>query len=431
MRSSRLARLTGSNGWLWAVFVLAIVARVTYAAVIYTPDFSAFETGDYALYRIGADHIMTNGDFSNSLFLVRPPLFPVWIAVLGNNPALVVIGNILFGALTASLGMVFAWSLGLSRRAGQFVGVFLAIEPTTVIYSAFLGPEPLANLFLLAALIALVKAVRAEYGIGWSVGAGLALVASMYVRPASYLFWIPVAIGWLIYDRRWRQTWQRVAGFVVVSAVGVGAWTAHNAIVFATPSFSSIGPYTMVYYRAASVERIATGQPIDAVYVSINERVAEYAGLQLDHIDEGTRHGFLAAPPNVQAALNRVAGEIFRANPLITLATFPIGFARMYGLFPDEWMVFTVGLVIFNGVFTLGAVIGVVMAVKEKRWFLLGMTLLPVLYYTAGTLIVKSAGMDTRERSMLEPMLAILFTLTVTAVWKRVKGRGDKRVDAG
>lgn len=406
--------------WMIFVLFLAIAARLIYAAAIYTPDLAAFESGDYILYRIGAEHIRTVGDFTNSLFLVRPPLFPLWIAFLNINPPLIIGANILMGALTAVLGMVFARQLHPDERIARGVGIILALEPTMVLYSAFLGPEPLANILLLIALIAVLRAMQPESGFGWSIAAGAALMGSAYVRPSTYLFWIAIG-AWLLVKNR--HQWRRVFAFVTVCAIGSAAWTLHNARVFNTPSFSTVAPYTMVYYHAASVERIATDQPIEQVYVSINERVAAYAGLEFETIDEGTRHSFLAAPPNVQDALNRTAWEIFSANPLITLATFPIGFARMYGLFPDVINAGTLLIAAFNVVFVLGALIGVVIALRQRRWMLLISTCLPIVYYTAGTLIVKSAGMDTRERSMLEPMIAVLFTAAVLSIWDRWRNR--------
>jgi len=401
---------------LVSVFMLALFARIAYALVIYTPDFLSYESGDYILYRIGAEHIAQYGDFSNSLFLVRPPLFSLWIGLLGAQSALVLIANIVFGALIAPLGMIFARHLVTDRRVIMGVGVLLALDPTGVQFTAFLGPEPLANLLLLIGIIALLRAMTTN-SVSWSAVAGLALMASAYTRPSTYLFWIPLVIWWVISRRQWRA----ILVFAVLSVIGVAAWTAHNARVFNTPSFSTVAPYTMVYYHAASVERIATEQPIEDVYVSINRRVVEYAGLQIDVIDEGTRHGFLAATPDVQAALNRVAIEIFMANPLITLATFPIGFARMYGLFPDRVTPISAALIVFNALFTLMAVIGAGLALQQRAWRLFWATVLPIAYYTAGTLIVKSAGMDTRERSMLEPMLALLCVLTVVTLVDRFR----------
>jgi hypothetical protein len=398
------------------VFLLALVARTLYAAAIYTPDFLAYQSGDYALYQIGAQHFLQHGDFNNSLFLVRPPLFPLWVAALGNQALPVLVSDIVLGAFIAPLGMAFARQLVDDRRVAVGVGVLLALDPTGIQFSAFLGPEPLANVTLLIGMIALLQAMR-RGEIGAAVFAAAMLMASAYTRPSTYLFWIPLAIWWVLARRHWRA----VSAFVAISVIGVALWTLHNARTFDTPSFSTVAPYTMVYYRAASVERIATNQPIEDVYISINQRVVDYAGLNIDPVREDTRHGFLAAAPDVQSALNRVALEIFSTHPLITLATFPVGFARMYGLFPETFTPLSITLVAFNAAFTLGALIGAALAIRRRQWMLVWATAIPIAYYTAGTLIVKSAGMDTRERSMLESMLAVLCVVALIAWIDRVR----------
>ncbi|MDX2162183.1 MAG: hypothetical protein SF162_12730 [bacterium] len=408
------------------LWLFALAVRSIYALVNYSPGFTAFESGDYALYRIGAEHLMQDGSFTNSLFLVRPPLYPLWVALMEADPLRILISGIVAGALIAPCGAVFVRLLHPDPRLALGTGFLLAIDPTGIQFSAFLGPEPFANLFLLLALTALLRAMR-DGSAAWGAAAGALLMLSAYTRPSTYLFWIPLALWWGIRHRGALFThWRGIAVFVGVCAAGVAAWTLHNQVVFATPSFSTVAPYTMVYYRAASVERIASGQPIEAVYIALSRRVVDYADLDIDPVDAGTRHQFLAAPPPVQAALNRVALEIFAAHPLITLATFPVGFARMYGLFPDTFTPLSLSLIGVNALLLIGAGMGTIIALRQRRWTLLIAALLPIAYYTAGTLIVKSAGMDTRERSMLEPMLILLWMLAFVAWADRQAARRRK-----
>jgi hypothetical protein len=101
----------------------------------------------------------------------------------------------------------------------------------------------------------------------------------------------------------------------------------------------------------------------------------------------------------------------------------------MYGLFPDplelaQWT--TYPFVAWNAVFLLGACLGVGFAWRRRQWTLLWGVLLVCGYYTLGTLAVKSAGMDTRERSMLSPLMAAAWVYgswALVEVWRARRAR--------
>src|SRR5688572_18553473 len=101
---------------LTAVFVLALALRVGLAALWYTDDYLNFQTGDYGLYRIGAEHVREHGDFTNSLFLPRPPVYIVLLAILPPNDTLVLAINVVLGALIAPATVMLTRRLGLAER---------------------------------------------------------------------------------------------------------------------------------------------------------------------------------------------------------------------------------------------------------------------------------------------------------------------------
>ena len=65
-----------------------LILRIGYAMAIYEPSLVIYHGGDYELYRQGAEDIL-RGDlaFTNDLYLLRPPLFPLLIALLRLQPA--------------------------------------------------------------------------------------------------------------------------------------------------------------------------------------------------------------------------------------------------------------------------------------------------------------------------------------------------------
>ena len=144
------------------LFGVALGVRLLLVALRYTDDFANFQSGDYILYRLGAEHFLTQGDFTNSLFLPRTPGFPLLVAALGVNTLAALLANCVLGALLVPLAVLLAAELGLNRAGSLAVGVIMVFEPSMVVYSAFLGSEALANLLLVGSWLALARMMRAR-----------------------------------------------------------------------------------------------------------------------------------------------------------------------------------------------------------------------------------------------------------------------------
>lgn len=403
---------------LLVIFALALGLRLGYVAWRYSDDLNAFQAGDYTLYRIGGEHIRTEGDFTNSLFLLRPPLFPLLIALLGVNGPAVLLVNALLGATLVPLTIILARRLGLSARLALLAGAMAALDPASVVYSSFLGPEPLANLFLLSMTVALVYGLRAprRREIMAGTAAGLALTLSVLARPAAFLLWIGLGAWLLLTDR---QRWRVAAAYALASVIGIGAWIAHNAITFDNPTVSTVSSYSLLYYRAASVEHWATGHDMDTVYTDLARRVEARMGRDVSQVDTSTRHHHYTGPAELTRAMNGVAVETFTSHPLEYLYTLPIGVARMFGftnLLPGWTRVLEVP---WNVALTVGAAAGLWIACCQRRWLLFWAVLLPAAYFTVGTLLAQTSGLDTRMRTMFTPHLTIACALAIGALLTR------------
>lgn len=404
---------------LLALFALALALRAATLALRYTDDLRNFETGDYILYEVGAQHILEQGDFSNSLFLPRPPLYPLLVAAVGVERLHVLLADMLAGALLAPVTYALARRFQLSARAATLAGLIVAVDPASLLFSSFLGPEPIANLLLALALLAGLAALqgRPPRSLWLALTAGGLLAASALVRPAAYLLWLVLGSAVLLADRR---RWAVVLVFVASAALPVGVWVLHNDRVFANPTFSTVSGFTMLYYRAASVEHLATGREVDDVFMDLTRRVEARLGHDPALADDATRWGYHAATPAMTRALNQVSLEVFTAHPWVYLATIPVGLARMYGLLPDASQfsgAAAVAEILWNTALVVGSTAGLWLAYRRKHWLLFWSVLLVGLYFTGGTLLVKSAGMDTRERSMLTPLMAISSAYALVMVY--------------
>ena len=392
---------------LLAVVALGLILRIAYTATIYEPSLLPYILDDYVLYRMGAEAILS-GDltFTNDLFLMRPPLYPLLVAALGLEPLLIIAVNILFGTVIIPLSYLLARKLCMSYRLALIAGLIVAVDPTSIKYSGVLVAEPLANMLLALAFISLAMAAqmhrRAPFML-WAALAGAFIAFSALTRPAAYLFSIPMGL-WLAFARRQGRVLATCA-LLVFGFGGAWLWMNHNAAAFGHRTFSTVGNFTMLYYRAASVLHQATGQEIDEVYAELARRVEARLGNDTADISAQKRHEHYTGSPQLQSAMTDVAFGVFRDYPPYYLLTIPVGLYRM--------LIQVTGALLLPGIawnlaLLLAAAFGLWRLVREKSWAIAMLLTLPCFYFIAGTLLVCTSCVDTRGRTMITPLLAIM-----------------------
>lgn len=404
------------------LFLLALGVRLGYGLFQLSQGFLAISEGDYTLYQLGAEHIRAEGNFDNSLFLVRPPLFPLIVALLQDNHTAIIVLNSVFGALLAPLTMLLAFQLSLGQRVAWLAGLLVALDPVTVRYTAFLGPEALSfagALGMLNALVALHNSDNRRESLVWGVAAAALLLLSAYTRPSIYLIWTGFSV-WLLLTR-WRYA-AAVVVFAALSYGGVALWSAHNAAQFGNRTFSTVGPYTMTYYRAVSVLRFGEGLSTDAAYTEINRRIKTDLGQDPATATPDDRHNYLAATPPVAEALTQTSLDIFVSYPLWYVATLGVGTVRFFYLLPHfppyEHFLNPLSYLVpaWNAALLLLAGYGVWLAFRRRRWTFLVVTVFFGGYFTVGTLLVKSAGLSGRERTVIFPVIALAAAYALSHV---------------
>lgn len=407
------------------LLLIALALRLVWYALHADTGYSAFDQGDYRLYEIGAEHFAEHGDFSNSLFLARPPAYPLLIYLVGGAKEAVLLANCLLGALMAPLAASVARALGLRPQLALWVGGLVCIEPTSVIHgSVTLNSEPLANATFLAFLLCALRGTQAGSGnrqSAWFISAALLLAISALTRPTAHWLW-PVmgVLLWWQFPRLRRK----VALFMLVSMLPLSAWVAHNGLALGNFTFSTVGVYTALYYRAASVERVATDQPIEEVFAAINRRVAARIGQPDESIGAEKRHEWLAANARLSDAMLAEALAIFRRYPLSYALTLPVGLLRIYGIFssyPQLGQPLLSLAWLWNLCLAAGWCVGIWRA-RAERHAMLRWQLTLVGYITVTTVLVSSASNSARMTSMITPLL-IAALVYVVDEWLRRSGR--------
>jgi hypothetical protein len=392
-----------------ALVALAVAVRLAYGVWLsVTIGAAQVDNGDYPLYHHGAERILTHGDFNNSLFLVRPPLFPLVVAALEMDVTAVLLVNAVVGGLT--VGFVYALGQRLRLPRWAVVGgcVWFALDPTAIDQGAvLLDPVPWSVFGITgmaACLLALTQAERPTQALTASAAAAACFALAVLSRPESFLIWTGLGV-WLLWTaRRW---WPQVLLYMGLCALPILIWTHHNGQTFGYPTYSTVSGFTIVFYRANSVERLATGRPIDDVNLDITRRVEALLGNDPTAADLSTRFSYHSATPTITSALYQVSFDIFRAHPVEYVLTMGLGALRLYGLWPERFELTEALRVVYNAALVGLALVGWGQLAARRQWQATVWIFLVVGYYTAGVLLVKNAALEGRERAVLNPYLTL------------------------
>ena len=410
---------------LLAIILLGLALRIAYTSSVYGPFLNLDYPGDYWDYHIAAKQILA-GDisFTHNIFLVRPPLYPLIVAALEVHRPLLIMLNQLLALMIIPLTFTLARQLGLPNRLALLAALIIALDPTSIKYSGILLAEPLANLLLAAAFATLLALKRAETRsatITWGFAAGALIALSALTRPAAYLLWIPMG-AWAA-GARWRVGLRglAVAAIAMPALLGMGLWQQHNAQVFDNGSFTSVGTFNLLYYRAAATLHLAQGrQDMSAVKLSLARRVEE----RLGDVDESTagewQQQHRANTARVDAAMREIALEVIRNHP----AEFVLAaLAGAHQSLIEVWGALSLAGALWNIALLMACAVGLWALVRQRRWVDALFLLLPCAYFLSGTLLVCTTCMDTRARVMITPLLAVLAAYGVMSLLNRRRAR--------
>ncbi|MGD8554068.1 MAG: glycosyltransferase family 39 protein [Anaerolineales bacterium] len=223
------------------------------------------------------DFELPNEDVPEEGFVTtfRPPGYPFFLAGIyalngleGRFAAARIVQS-LISALMAPLAALIAWRLGLSKRAGWWAGITVALYPILWMYPIGLASE---NLFMPLLALSVLGLLWAGEDRRWWAGllAGLALGAAALTRGALAPF-LPLAAIWL-----WRRSGLRAAVILTAATSAVLVpWMVRNSLILNKPSFvdNSAGYNLFVGYHPEG----------DGSFVS------EVAVLPMHILDDGAR----------------------------------------------------------------------------------------------------------------------------------------------
>ncbi|NDJ51923.1 MAG: glycosyltransferase family 39 protein [Chloroflexi bacterium] len=373
-----------------------------------------------------ANHFVQSADLSYWLLGVRPPLFPLTLALvfsLGGSILAAVLLQVVFGTLSAWLGYLLVYRLFNQidlpldgSRLAFAAGIILALDPASASISATLLSEPLFNLMFVATVYFLLVYTQKET-FGPLLAAALSLALAMLARPTAIYFWVVAPLIALPLIKRW---WKPALALLIAGLITYLGWSYRTWTYHGVYTYSMQTNFTLLFLRALSAEGLATGQPADELYVEYVSEIYQALGDEaaLTTVTPLSFWDFHVAPsPEAYALMREIAvGRLFDYWPY-ALAGTAIGVWRMYAIteFLPSWFI-PIELVYHALLYGL-ALMGIAWAFARSEWSLLAVTGVPILYISGLTLASQVSAMDTRMRSPITTFIVILATYGLAQLW--------------
>lgn len=394
---------------LLGAIALGLVVRVAYVLITHGHTLA----GDEPEYEAQARFFSDGHLFWSTLPYGTPhpsvwkaPGYPAWVGTLyalgGENVLRVLLAQTLLGPVTIFLTWLLARRL-LGAKVALAAAAIAAVYPNMWQWEARLYPEALA---LPLALLVFVLVLGRRPTPRLALAAGVAMGASVLVRPTSVFLFAGIAVAWSL-TGGWRRGLALSALVVGVAALLVTPWTLRNYRVtdaFVPLSIQDAAAYGTFNDDAANdpirpwAWRAYTRRDADVIKrprsdVAFRDELEQRA---LDYVREH--------PSSLPKAFfwNGLSRTWDVRRPARALDEVPFeGRTRA---------VAAVGLAIYY-VLLIGALVGL-WRLRSRREIVL-----PVLALALGASIVFTVAAATRYRVPLEPLVVLLACAALPALW--------------
>jgi 4-amino-4-deoxy-L-arabinose transferase-like glycosyltransferase len=306
---------------LAVVFVIALACRAAVWSAALPDPSRLLSPPDSAEYVSIARNVAAGHGFSAEAAppyrpdLRRTPTYPAALAAVfllrdGSLPVAALVG-VFAGA--AAVAVTYRIAARLVGRAAASIGaLLLAVDATSISYSAVIMTEALFTLLLVAAVVVLMTRPM-DRRIG--LKGGVLLGAATLCRPAGVLL-APISLAVCAWQRRDRRGVARDYAWVNVAfLLMLLLWIGRNVVVAGTPTLSSIWSVNLYFHRAAAVEARLEGREVDQVRARWERQFAALSG----EFSESDKLAWMTAH----------AREVIAAHPLTYVLITIDGFVFM------------------------------------------------------------------------------------------------------
>lgn len=317
----------------WTVFVIALVARIAYAARS-GPILGA----DSVSYHAAANALRSSLFTHDPTFLILPPMYPVYVAILPDDRIALAVQLIISAGCAALILRATARHLG--SATGWIAGVLIAFQPTLVFWATYILSDTLAVAFFALALdLASLALARPRPRTAAAGGAATALL--LLTRAAYTLAIVPLVVAHAL---RARSKARAIAAFVAAVLVVLALPAARNAVAIGQPSVYDGQLWTNLWIGVSWTE---TGRATTGVDLVPPESLKT------------------ATPAERQEYFKDVALTFIRERPVaFVVLTLKKGLWYVLPAYP-EWS--TAHKLITGGYLTLSYLLAVIGAIAARR----------------------------------------------------------------
>lgn len=425
-----------------AVFALSLLVRGLMLAARYQQGLQIEAGGGNGLLAFGgsdvpgwlgiAHYFIEQGGWAYGLLGTRPPLFPLTVAgvyALGGTNLHAAVLQTLFGALTPVAGYWLAHNLlvrarrfARPERLALAAGLVMALDPASVAASASLLSEPLFNLALTACLLHLALFTERERWVHIAFG-GFWLAAAMLTRSAGAYLWLLAPLILIPLARRW---WRQALVLVALGLAVYLGWSARNLRYDGVFTYTLQTNFSLLFLRAVSAEHMATGAPVDNLYVEYVRELYTSAG-DLEaaaSVESWMFWNFLTAPsPELYDTMGQMARQKLLQYWPYAIAGTAVGAWRVFGvtLSLPGWAR-PLELAYHVALYAL-TLFGAWAAFRRRDWLTLLVCGVPILYVSGLTLVAQISAMDTRMRTPISVPIILLAAYGAGVLLERWRAR--------
>ena len=289
------------------IFVLALFVRLFYFGLsleVNNGDITATVAAADGYFTVSQNLINGHGLSSDlappyTPYSFRPPLFHFFVAgayeLLGSYWG-VILFYIVLASLLPLLGMILAGYFIENRRILIALGVFLALEPSSILYSVFLYSEIFFIFWLFVATWAFFVYLKNERLKYFALSAFLLGLATLTRPTTEYLPFVVVAV--VLWSQRGhifsRKVLTDVGVYGVVFLATISPWVYRNYVVFGVAGISpqtGVNLYTELLPTVYSIER---GSTFQQEFAALKDSGVH--GPNIAIITEGDRYAAIAIP---------------------------------------------------------------------------------------------------------------------------------------
>ena len=394
----------------WLTYYYFYHSLITSGGLHFSPTADEANT-----YEVLARQLLAGNGFAQALFSFRPPLQPMFIALVymifdTADPLVAAFVQTFVGAGVGVVTFFVARELRMPRFVQSCAGLLVALDPASIIVGLTLMAETLSNFFVASGTLFTVRLIR-RATLRDACAAGGCFALATLARPTTIYLWVLLV---LVIMRMVPRFLPKAAAFVAAFAIGVLPWYIRNQVYHNVFTFSTIGNFNLLFYGAVSVKHWATGIPPQELEEQFSYELDRRLGraTSRDTYDYSTKWKFRRSnDPQVNAEITAMAIDVFREYPFAYIFTAPLKVIRMY-VFTNYLLPFqTIHWleIIYNMTFYALSICGMVWIKIRREFVVMTVTLVPIAYFSLIPLLSGSSfGMDTRARTPFTFCIAIL-----------------------